>query len=129
MENQSIARLMEEGAAFFPAEKAGRRTAWYSNPAWTGVALADLASGTDTQDAFSSHLVRVQKGCEVPDHLHESQWEWNAILSGHGRILLDGREISFKPGDTFTTPPGVRHAVVADMEDVAMLAVFAPGLK
>jgi len=26
-------------------------------------------------------------------------------------------------------PPGVRHAVVADMEDVAMLAVFAPGLK
>ncbi|WP_243669897.1 hypothetical protein [Methanoculleus chikugoensis] len=86
MENQNIARLMEEGAAFFPAEKAGRRPVWYSNPAWTGVALADLAPGADTKGgSFSSHLVRVRKDCEVPDHLHESQWEWNAILAGHGR--------------------------------------------
>lgn len=129
MENQSIARLMEEGAAFFPAEKAGRRPVWNSNPAWTGVSLADLASGADTKEAFSSHLVRVQKGCEVPSHLHESRWEWNAILGGHGKILLDGREIPFKPGDTFTTPPGVRHTVVADEEDIALLAVFVPSPK
>ena len=100
-----------------------------SNPAWTGVTLADLASGVDTKEAFSSHLVRVQGGCEVSSHLHENQWEWNVILDGHGRILLDGREVPFKPGDTFTTPPGVRHAVVADKEDVALLAVFVPGPK
>ncbi len=129
MENQNIVRLMEEGAAFFPAEEAGRRAVWYSNPAWTGVALADLAPGADTQGSFTSHLVRVRKGCEVPDHLHESQWEWNAILDGHGTMVLDGREILFKPGDTFTTPPGVRHAVIADTEDLALLAVFAPGPK
>jgi len=129
MENQNIVRLMEEGAAFFPAEKAGRRTAWYSNPAWTGVSLADLAPGADTQGSFTSHLVRVRKGCEVPDHLHESQWEWNAILDGHGMMVLDGREIPFKSGDTFITPPGVRHAVIAGKEDVALLAVFVPGPK
>lgn len=129
MENQNIARLMEEGAAFFPAEDKGRRLVWYPNPAWTGVALADLAAGVDTKGSFSSHLVGVLKGCEVPDHLHESQWEWNVILNGRGKMVLDGREIPFKPGDTFTTPPGVRHAVVADTEDVALLAVFAPGPK
>lgn len=129
MENQNIARLMEEGAAFFPAEDKGRRPVWYLIPAWTGVALADLAPGADTKWSFTSHLVRVRKGCEVPDHLHESQWEWNAILDGHGKMVLDGRDILFKPGDTFTTPPGVRHAVVADTEDVALLAVFAPGPK
>lgn len=130
MENQNIARLMEEGAAFFPAEKAGRRPVWYSNPAWTGVALADLAPGADTKGgSFSSHLVRVRKDCEVPDHLHESQWEWNAILAGHGKMILDGREILFKPGDTFTTPPGVRHTVIADKEDLALLAVFVTGPK
>ncbi len=129
MEDRNIARLIEEGVVFSPAQGAGRLPPWYSNPGWTGVALADLASGADTKDAFSSHLVRVQKGCEVSSHLHESQWEWNVILDGHGRILLDGREVSFKPGDTFTTPPGVRHAVVADKEDVALLAVFVPGPK
>lgn len=129
MEDQNIARLIEEGVVFSPARGAGRLPPWYSNPEWTGVALADLASGADTKDAFSSHLVRVRKGCEVSSHLHESQWEWNVILDGHGRILLDGREVSFKPGDTFTTPPGVRHAVVADEGDVALLAVFVPGPK
>jgi len=129
MENRNIARLIEEGVVFSPARGAGRLPPWYSNPEWTGVALADLASGADTKDAFSSHLVRVRKGCEVSSHLHESQWEWNVILDGHGRILLDGREVSFKPGDTFTTPPGVRHAVVADEGDVALLAVFVPGPK
>jgi quercetin dioxygenase-like cupin family protein len=127
MENQSIARLMEEGAAFFSAGEAGRRLTWYTNPAWTGVSLADLAPGADTKGSFTSHFVRIRKGCEVPDHLHESQWEWNVILDGHGTIHLDEREIPFNPGDTFTTPPGVRHAVVADMEDIALLAVFVPG--
>ena len=129
MEDQNIVRLMEEGLAFFPAERAGRRPVWNSNPAWTGVALADLAPGADTKGLFSSHLVRVRKGCEVPDHLHESQWEWNTILDGYGKMILDGREISFKPGDSFTTPPGVRHAVAADKEDIALLAVFVPDPK
>jgi len=129
MEDQNIAQLIEEGIIFSPVHGARSLSSWHSNPGWPGVSLADLASGADTRDAFSSHLVRVQKGCGVPGHLHESQWEWNAILTGHGRILLDGREISFKPGDTFTTPPGARHAVVADKEDVALLAVFATDPK
>lgn len=129
MEDRNIARLIEEGVIFSPAQGAGGLPPWYSNPAWTGVTLADLASGVDTKEAFSSHLVRVQGGCEVSSHLHENQWEWNVILDGHGRILLDGREVPFKPGDTFTTPPGVRHAVVADEGDVALLAVFVPGPK
>ncbi len=94
-----------------------------------GVILADLVPGVDTKDAFSSHLVRIGGGCEVPDHLHESQWEWNVILAGHGKILLDGREVPFKPGDTFSTPPGIRHTVVADKGDVALMAIFVPGLK
>ena len=129
MEDQNIAQLIEEGIIFCPVHGARSLSSWHSNPGWPGVSLADLASGADTKEAFSSHLVRVEKGCEVSSHLHESQWEWNAILTGHGRILFDRREISFKPGDTFTTPPGVRHAVVADKEDVALLAVFVPGPK
>lgn len=129
MENQNIAEFLDKGRAFFSAEVAGRRIVWYPNPAWAGVTLADLASGADTNGSFSTHLVRVQKNCEVPDHLHESQWEWNAVLDGRGKMILDGQEIPFKSGDTFTTPPGVRHTVVADKEDVVLLAVFAPGPK
>lgn len=127
MENQNIVQLIEGGSIFSPVHGARSLSSWHSNPGWPGVSLADLASGADTKEAFSSHLVRVEKGCEVSSHLHESQWEWNVILDGHGTILLDEREIPFNPGDTFTTPPGVRHAVVADMEDIALLAVFVPG--
>ncbi|HOD85502.1 MAG TPA: cupin domain-containing protein [Methanoculleus sp.] len=127
VELQDISRLIEEGNTYLPGQKSGTRSAYYSNPDWSGVRLLDLASGADTGGAFSSHLVRVQKGCEVPDHLHENQWEWNAVLAGQGKMILDGREILFGPGDTFTTPPGVRHTVVADKEDIALLAVFVPG--
>jgi len=127
VELQDISRLIEEGNTYLPGQKSGTRSAYYSNPDWSGVRLLDLASGADTGSAFSSHLVRVQKGCEVPDHLHENQWEWNAVLAGQGKMILDGREILFGPGDTFTTPPGVRHTVVADKEDIALLAVFVPG--
>ncbi|NLM30123.1 MAG: cupin domain-containing protein [Methanomicrobiales archaeon] len=129
MEDQDFARCIEDGAIVSPTQGTGRLPPWYSNPEWMGVILADLVPGVDTKDAFSSHLVRIGGGCEVPDHLHESQWEWNVILAGHGKILLDGREVPFKPGDTFSTPPGIRHTVVADEEDVALMAIFVPGLK
>lgn len=126
MEEQNIARRIEGGSIFSPLHGARSLPSRYSNPGWPGVTLVDLASGVDTKEVFTSHLVRIAKGCEVSDHLHESQWEWNAILDGYGKVILGGREIPFKPGDTFTTPPGVRHTVVAGKEDVALLAVFVP---
>ncbi|NLB00526.1 MAG: cupin domain-containing protein [Methanomicrobiales archaeon] len=126
MEDRNIVRYIEDGNIFSLVHGARSLSVWHSNPEWSGVLLADLASGADTKEVFSSHLVRVGRGHEVPDHLHESQWEWNIILAGHGTMLLDGKEIPFGPGDSFTTPPGVHHAVVAEREDIALLAVFSP---
>ncbi len=121
---------MHRGRGYrLPGTGYGQASTMVLKPGVMGVILADLVPGVDTKDAFSSHLVRIGGGCEVPDHLHESQWEWNVILAGHGKILLDGREVPFKPGDTFSTPPGIRHTVVADKGDVALMAIFVPGLK
>ncbi|MDD4254006.1 MAG: cupin domain-containing protein [Methanofollis sp.] len=127
MKKQNIAEVFENGAMLFPTHELEAKDApWYQHPEWKGVFLKDLVLGNDTGDAFSYHLVRVQGGCEVGDHVHSDQWEWNAILRGSGVFVFDEKEIPFQPGYTFATPPGVRHMVSAGSEELMLLAVFIP---
>ena len=102
---------------------------WYSHPAWNGVFLKDLVTAKETGGAFSYHLVRVSRNCEVADHDHETQWEWNVVLAGTGSFLLDGREVPVVgPGQTFVTPPRTHHTVSAGSDELSLLALFVPAL-
>ena len=123
VELQDISRLIEEGTAYTRTEKSG--TGQRLQTPTGAVSDCWISSGADTGGAFSSHLVRVQKGCEFQIISRESVGV-ERRPRGAGKMILDGR-ILFGPGDTFTTPPGVRHTVVADKEDIALLAVFVPG--
>ncbi len=129
METKDVPDAFDKGAVFLPdREIESAKEPWYQHPEWKGVFLKDLVTGKDTGGAFSYHLVRVWKNCEVMDHDHETQWEWNCILSGKGVFLLEDKEVSLVPGQTFVTPPGVHHTVSAHHEDLLLLAVFVPAL-
>lgn len=124
-----ISALFEEARILFPDRDI--RTAerdWYPNSAWDGVFLKDLVTGKETGGAFSYHLVRIRPHCEVPDHDHETQWEWNVVLGGRGSFLIGGKKVSVEVGQTFVTPPGDRHTVCADSEELTLLALFVPAL-
>ncbi len=130
MEQHDISELFEQGAVLFPGlEVRAIEKPWYSHPAWNGVFLKDLVTAKETGGAFSYHLVRVSRNCEVADHDHESQWEWNVVLAGTGAFLVDGREIPVvRPGQTFVTPPRTHHTVSAGNVELSLLALFVPAL-
>lgn len=66
---------------------------------------------------------RVKAGETLPGHRHNSVaiYYW---ISGHGRAIIDGKEIPFKAGDFFTCPAWHDHAFVNEGdEDMTMIAV------
>ncbi|RXE56393.1 cupin [Methanoculleus taiwanensis] len=129
MEQKNVLDIFDQGVVFLPdLEIMSAEKPWYPHPEWKGVFLKDLVTGKETGGAFSYHLVRVWKNHEVMDHNHETQWEWNRIIDGTGVFLFEDKEIPLADGQTFVTPPGVRHAVSAHHEDLSLLAVFVPAL-
>jgi len=129
MEPNKMAEIFEQGSVFLPhLEIEAVAKPWYSHPASKGVFLKDLVTGKETDGKFSYHLVRVWKDCEVPDHDHETQWEWNLVTSGKGSFVIGDKEVTIAPGQTFVTPPKNHHTVSAGHEDLSLLALFVPAL-
>jgi quercetin dioxygenase-like cupin family protein len=130
MEPQKISEIFEQGVVVFPhLETEANAKPWYSLPGCKGVFLKDLVTGKDTGGKFSYHLVRVWKNSEVADHDHETQWEWNMIISGKGTFIIGDKEVIIAPGQAFVTPPGIHHTVSAGKnDDLSLLAVFVPAL-
>ncbi|MDD4137554.1 MAG: cupin domain-containing protein [Methanoregula sp.] len=129
MEPKKISEIFEQGVVVFPnAETEANAKPWYSLPGCKGVFLKDLVTGKETGGKFSYHLVRVWKDSEVADHDHETQWEWNLIVSGKGTFIIGDKEVTIAPGQTFVTPPKNHHTVSAGHEDLSLLALFVPAL-
>jgi len=129
MEPKKIPEIFEQGAVLFPRmEIEANAKPWYSLPGSKGVFLKDLVTGKETGGKFSYHLVRVWKDSEVPDHEHETQYEWNLIISGKGVFVIGDREVTIAPGQTYVTPPKNHHTVCATGEDLSLLALFIPAL-
>jgi len=129
MEPSTMAEIFEQASVFLPhlEIEAGAKP-WYSHPASKGVFLKDLVTAKETGGKFSYHLVRVWKDCEVSDHDHETQWEWNLIISGKGTFVIGDKEVILSPGQAFATPPKNHHTVCAGHEDLSLLALFIPAL-
>lgn len=49
-------------------------------------------------------------------HSHEHRDEVWTVMSGEGRVVLDGEERKVGPGDVISMPAGCRHTVFADTE-------------
>jgi quercetin dioxygenase-like cupin family protein len=47
------------------------------------------------------------KDVTLPEHTHESQWE--IVLHGNAQVSIDGRKHTYKKGDNFFIPAGVKH--------------------
>ena len=129
MDQKRIADIVEQGAILFPGFGTDvAEIPWSPHPKWEGVFLKDLVTGKETDGNFSYHLVRITADCEVGDHDHKTQWEWNLIISGNGIFVIGDKEVTIMPGQSFVAPPGIHHIVSAGNEDLLVLAIFAPAL-
>ncbi|WP_419786293.1 cupin domain-containing protein [Pseudodesulfovibrio sp.] len=101
---------------------------WNPNPALPGVALKHLVTGKESDGRFSLHLVRLEPGAEIRRHVHEGNWELHQVIHGSGTLMLEDREIPYKPGMAAPLPENEPHAVRAGDDGLGLLAVFSPAL-
>ncbi|MEW6104711.1 MAG: cupin domain-containing protein [bacterium] len=84
--------------------------------------------GEATNGKFSCHLVKVESGCEIGEHIHGDKWELHEIIGGNGKGILADKEIQYELGVFVVIPEGVKHKVIAGEEDLYLLAKFVPSL-
>lgn len=101
---------------------------WNKHPTFDGVFLKHLIKGDCTEGKFSCHLVRVQAGCQLADHVHQNNWELHEVVSGKGKGFVNEKEISYIGGTAVIIPQGQNHRVAAGEEDLYLLAKFIPAL-
>ena len=101
---------------------------WTPHPVFPGVWMKHLIKGEDTGGLLSCHLVRIENGCEIGAHAHESSLELHEVLSGKGVCLMDGRDTEYRPGVCLVIPVGERHTVAARDCDLHLMAKFTPAL-
>jgi quercetin dioxygenase-like cupin family protein len=101
---------------------------WNNHPAFTGVRLKHLVTGADTNGALSCHLVRIDPGCHLKNHVHEGQWELHEVVAGSGTAQLDGRKADYLPGVVAVVPKGTPHEILAGDEGLCIFAKFFPAL-
>lgn len=90
----------------------------------TGTAtIAMLAQG---ENAFVARL-EMEPGAVVPEH-QDADEEYIVVLSGHGRMRIDGVEHAVTPGSTIFMPAGATVSFENGDERMVAIQVFAgPG--
>jgi quercetin dioxygenase-like cupin family protein len=101
---------------------------WNEHASNKGVFLKHLLTSASTEGRFSCHLVKIQAGCEIAAHVHPHNWELHEVISGEGSGSLGGYPVTYIPGTTVLIPEGEDHRVVAEGQDLYLLAKFMPAL-
>ena len=69
-----------------------------------------LATGEDTNGAYTLIHALVPPGGGPPPHIHRREHEAFYILEGEVSLTVDGRSMSGTPGAWITLPKGSLHA-------------------
>jgi quercetin dioxygenase-like cupin family protein len=101
---------------------------WNAHPKCQGVALKHVITGNMTGGQLSCHIVRVQAGCEISEHVHPDKLELHEVLIGHGHGILKNKEVPYQAGVSVIIPANEPHRVIAGTEDIYLLAKFTPAL-
>jgi len=102
--------------------------AWTPHPTFAGVSMKHLVTGADTHGTSSVHLVKVNPGSCIGDHIHQGKTEIHQVVAGEGRCLLEERELAYAEGSLAVIPADRPHSVFAGESGLFLLAVFSPAL-
>lgn len=129
MAHANFFQVLDQGVMIVP--QGTRRVAevpWKAHPAFAGVFLKHLLTGADSGGTFSCHLVRIDPGKEIGDHLHEGKSELHEVVQGSGFCQVSGQNLEYVPGVSALMPPDTRHRIVAGDEGLWLMAKFVPAL-
>ena len=93
-----------------------------------GVYLKHIIKGEDTEGKFSCHIVKIETGCEIGNHIHANNWELHEVIDGEGKCVLGDKEVDYSVGVISVIPQGIEHKVIAVNGDLYLFAKFIPAL-
>ena len=80
------------------------------HPTFKGVKIAKLVGKKDGSPVGIS-ILKIEKGVEIPIHIHEDSIDSIYCLHGHGEIFEGSAWRPLNKGDYFFVPKGERHGV------------------
>ena len=101
---------------------------WNPHPTFKGVALKHIVTAADTNGQFSYHLVRIDPGCKIGNHIHATQLETHEVIRGFGECINNGETIDYQPGTISIIPAAIPHEVTAGEQGLYLFAKFMPAL-
>jgi len=73
--------------------------------------------------------IKIGRGLEVPEHIHEDSDDILYPLSGKAKMWVEGSgEFSLEPGVIVRVPQGTKHRIYDVSEDLLIYDVFWPAL-
>jgi quercetin dioxygenase-like cupin family protein len=130
MKQSETYKRFDSGKIVFPEKEIDASlVSWKKHPVFSGVFVKELVSAADTDGTFNCLLIKIEKGAEVSDHTHDTQWEFNEVLDGDGVFGFGDKKSACKPGDSYVNPPGISHSVAALKEDLYIFAKFIPAMR
>lgn len=101
---------------------------WQSHPLNECAQVKRMLSQAD-EAKISILLVKIPKGEDIPEHVHEHSSDILFTLSGVARMSVEGREeIELKKGMLVAVPPDTRHRIFDVKEELLLYDVFVPPL-
>ncbi|MFH0925760.1 MAG: cupin domain-containing protein [bacterium] len=129
MEHTEIFKLIEQGRILYQDKKEEiKNINWEEHAKFKGVFLKHLIKGKETNNLFSSHLVKIDPNCIIDIHQHEKLIELHEVIEGSGEFSLADLNAPYHPGQMAVIPKGVDHKVIANENGLVLLAKFFPAL-
>jgi quercetin dioxygenase-like cupin family protein len=102
---------------------------WQPHPTAEGVEIKVLISQAGQGTDVTCMLVRIARGLQVLEHVHDHSEDILYPLAGKARMWVEGSgEFSLEPGVIVRVPRGVRHRIFGVTEDLLLYDVFWPAL-
>jgi len=101
---------------------------WNAHPSFNGVYLKHLIKGSETDNRFSAHLVKIDGHCMIGNHIHKEQFELHEVISGRGKCSIKDKKIDYYPGVMALIPVDTDHKVHAAGDGIILMAKFTPAL-
>lgn len=102
---------------------------WEYHPLVKEVLLNFIITKKDNEAGVTCLFVKIPKGREIPEHLHELSNDIIVPLEGKATIWIQGiGEFEMRRGVVINIPKGVKHKIFDVTEDVFAFDVFNPGI-
>ncbi|MBM4333931.1 MAG: cupin domain-containing protein [Deltaproteobacteria bacterium] len=87
-----------------------------------------LTRKTDQAD-LTCFLVKIQRGQEIPEHVHETQEDIIFLLSGKGKMWIEGiGDFEIEKGMFIRVPKNTKHRIYNVTEEILNYDLFIPPL-